>query len=244
MSKHLNLVIDQKPLFTRDDFEVITERAGPKDPKVLKIKGPYSESFDKRAIELGEAKKNRNGRVYQREDVNPQIDLYRENAIASKTSYQALEHPPSTDVSLKDACAYVLEINEEYNSKTGSSLYHGVSRVTSDTPNGATLVGVINAGGGFGVSTRALGKVEESNDGNIVSDFQLIAWDVVAAPSCHSAYVQGILESKGQVLEFDENGNLLKNYEQFEKKLENLPRDADERKQHLFEAAMSFIRNL
>ena len=244
MDKKFNLVIDLKPRFSRDDFEIITEQANPSEPRVLKIKGPYAESYDDRAIELGSAKTNRNGRIYKTREAREQVKLYTENAISTKTSYQALEHPPTTEVSLKTACAYILNLREQEDSKTGSTLYLGESRVLTETPKGKILKGIINGGGGFGVSTRALGKIEESSRGAIVSDFQLIAMDCVASPSCNSAFVKGILESKGRILEFDENWEVINAYNDLEKDLKSLPKNTDEKSQYLFEAVMRFINKL
>jgi hypothetical protein len=244
MDKKFNLVVDLKPRFSRDDFEIVTEQANPSEPRVLKIKGPYAESYDDRAIELGMAKTNKNGRIYRTREAREQVKLYSESSINTKTSYQALEHPPSTDVSLKTACAYVLKLKEVEDSKTGSTLYLGESRVLTETPKGKILKGVINGGGGFGVSTRALGKIEESANGAIVSDFQLVSYDIVANPSCSAAFVRGILESKGRILEFAETGELLSAYADLENDLKNLPRKGDDKQKYLFETVMKFINQL
>jgi hypothetical protein len=244
MDKKFNLVIDLKPRFSRDDFEIITEQSNSSEPRILKIKGPYAESYDERSIELGNAKANRNGRIYKTNEAREQVKLYTENSINTKTSYQALEHPPTTEVSLKTACAYILNLREEENSKSGSTLYIGESRVLTETPKGKILKGIINGGGGFGVSTRALGKIDESSRGAIVSDFQLVAMDVVASPSCHSAFVKGILESKGRILEFDETREVINAYNDLEKALEKLPKDSNEKTQYLFESVLRFINQL
>ena len=71
----------------------------------------------------------------------------------------------------------------------------------------------------------------------VVSDFRLVAIDVVADPSVPTAFVNGILESKKWVLA--DNGEFEPFYEKFEKSISNLPmknRDA-----YLKEQFITFI---
>jgi hypothetical protein len=73
------------------------------------------------------------------------------------------------------------------------------------------------------MSSRALGKLtEQSNGVNRVTEFRLVAVDCVADPSCPSAFVNGILESKQYVLK--EDGRLEEFYENFANSIGNLPK--------------------
>jgi hypothetical protein len=93
----------------------------------------------------------------------------------------------------------------------------------------------------LGVSSRALGRLEEDGKGvNRVADFKLVAVDVVADPSVPSAFVNGILESKQWILA--DNGQFEPVYEKFEKSIGSLPkRNTD---QYLKEQIISFINSL
>jgi hypothetical protein len=75
----------------------------------------------------------------------------------------------------------------------------------------------------IGMSTRALGKLNEQYNGTSrVSDFRLVAVDCVADPSCPKAFVNGILESKEYVL--SEDGSFEESYDKFKERISQLPR--------------------
>ena len=91
-----------------------------------------------------------------------------------------------------------------------------------------------------GVSSRALGKLDEGPQGvSLVSDMKLVAIDCVADPSFPKAFVNGILESKQWVLASD--GKYEEIYDKFEKSIGRLPKkDLDG---YLREQIISFIKN-
>jgi len=90
----------------------------------------------------------------------------------------------------------------------------------------------------LGVSSRALGRVDNNKQGvGIVSDFRLVAIDVVADPSVPTAFVNGILESKKWVL--SESGEFEPFYDTFEKAISKLPNK--ERDAYLKEQFITFI---
>jgi hypothetical protein len=91
-----------------------------------------------------------------------------------------------------------------------------------------------------GVSSRALGRVDQKDGVGRVSDFRLVAIDVVADPSVPTAFVNGILESKQWVLSND--GAFEPFYENFEKKISKLPRNNKEA--FLKESIIEFINSL
>jgi hypothetical protein len=92
----------------------------------------------------------------------------------------------------------------------------------------------------LGVSSRALGRVDEKNGYGHVSDFKLVAIDVVADPSVPTAFVNGILESKKWVLA--NNGEFEPFYERFEGKISNMP--LKNKDLYLKESIIEFINSL
>ena len=74
----------------------------------------------------------------------------------------------------------------------------------------------------LGMSSRALGQLEEKDDANYVKEMRLVAIDCVADPSFPKAFVNGILESKQYVL--NNYGQYVEAYENLELGLSNLPR--------------------
>ena len=70
-----------------------------------------------------------------------------------------------------------------------------------DTPSGNTLKALVNNGVKLGISSRALGSVNEANGRTVVQeDLQLICFDIVSEPSTPNAFLSkdggGLHENK------------------------------------------------
>jgi len=92
----------------------------------------------------------------------------------------------------------------------------------------------------LGMSSRALGQLEEKDDANYVKEMRLVAIDCVADPSFPKAFVNGILESKQYVLSQD--GSFSETYDNFESGIRDLPRkDLDT---YLKEQICSFLNKI
>lgn len=139
----------------------------------------------------------------------------------------------SPDVDLGRACHLVTELRQE------GDIFYGKSKVLS-TDCGKIVKCLVEDGVKVGMSSRALGRLEEAQGKNIVRDLRLVCVDCVADPSFPKAFVNGILESKQWVLQ--DNGTLQECYETFEKSISKLPRLDVEA--HLKKSIMSFLKNL
>ena len=189
----------------QEQFEYILEEKNSKEPGRLFIQGPYM---------MCETV-NKNQRVYSRDDMSREVNRYIKEMVTTQRAMGELNHPTSAEVNLERACHLVTSLKMEDNYVMGKS------QVLS-TPMGKIVRSLINDGVKVGMSSRALGKLNEESGGvNRVSDMRLVAIDCVADPSCSSAFVNGILESKQFVLKDD--GHLEEVYEKFEKTLKNLP---------------------
>ena len=144
-----------------------------------------------------------------------------------------LNHPSSADVDLERACHMVTEITQDGN------VFYGKSKVLT-TPCGQVVRSLINDGVKIGMSSRALGTLEEKADYNRVNNLKLVAIDCVADPSYSSAFVNGILESKQWVLA--EDGAYEEIYDKFEESISSLPKKGVD--EYLRERFLSFINNL
>jgi hypothetical protein len=207
-----------------EQFEYILEEKNPKEPAKLYIQGPY--------MVCNEV--NKNQRIYERDDMRREVDRYVKEMVSSKRAMGELNHPTSAEVNLERACHIVTNLKFEGNHVMGRS------QVLS-TPMGQIVRSLINDGVKVGMSSRALGKLNEDAGGvNRVTDMRLIAVDCVADPSCPKAFVNGILESKQFVL--TTNGDLEEVYERFEKSLNVLPNK--EMQSYLKEQILSFFKFL
>jgi hypothetical protein len=122
---------------------------------------------------------------------------------------------------------------------TDGNVYVGKSKVLS-TPCGLIVKSLINDGVKVGMSSRALGTLEEGSKCNTVRNMRLIAVDCVADPSCPKAFVNGILESKQFVVA--EDGKFEEMYSNFENSISTMPKkDVDK---FLREQILKFISKL
>lgn len=221
MSLKLNLVVE-KPDVT-DEFEYIEEETNKNSPSNLYIKGPYM---------MAEGV-NRNNRLYPREELEREVARYNEEMVVPGRAMGELNHPTSADVDLERACHIVTEITQDDN------VFYGKSKVLT-TPCGQIVRALINDGVKVGMSSRALGTLEEGSSHNTVKNMKLVAVDCVADPSYPKAFVNGILESKQWVLADD--GKYEELYDNFEESVSKLPKKDIDR--FLTERIISFINKL
>jgi hypothetical protein len=220
MSNVYNLLVES-PCY---ELKYLVEEQNRNAPSTLKVKGPF----------LMANKPNRNNRVYPLEQMVEEVNRYTSEMIINNRATGELNHPTSPEVNLERACHLVTEL------KQNGDIFEGTSKILS-TPMGQIVRSLIMDGVKLGVSSRALGRVEPNKSGiGMVSDFRLVAIDVVADPSVPTAFVNGILESKQWVL--GDNGELEPFYENFEKKISNLPKHNS--KQYLKECLIDFINKL
>ncbi len=218
MSLKLNLVCENPDL--HDQFEVIEEETNKDSPSNLFIKGPYM---------MAEGV-NRNNRSYPIDELEREVANYNENMVKPGRAMGELNHPSSADVDLERACHMVTELSQDGN------VFYGKSKVLT-TPCGHIIRSLVNDGVTVGMSSRALGTLEEAGGHSTVRNMKLVAIDAVADPSFPKAFVNGILESKQWVLA--EDGKYEETYEAFEGSLKKLPRK--EIDQYLLERIKSFI---
>ena len=218
----LRLIVEQ-PAF-EEQFEYILEEKDRNSPSTLFIKGPYmmAENY------------NRNNRLYKLAEMVQEVDRYKNEMIKTGRAMGTLNHESSAEVSLKEVCHVVTDLYQEGN------VFYGKSKVLS-TPNGHIVRALINDGVKVGMSSRALGQLEEGANGkNIVNNFRLISVDCVADPSFPKAFVNGILESKQWVL--GESGQFEEVYADFENKISKLPKKEVEN--YLKESIMDFLNKI
>ena len=147
--------------------EIITEATSGK--KQYKISGPF--------IHTEEA--NRNGRIYQKEHILPEVSRYIAEYVNTRRAVGELSHPsgPAINPDKDNLCIGEASI--------------------LDTPNGKIVKALMDGGVNFGVSTRGLGSIREQNGLKYVQpDFKLVTVDVVLDPSGKSCFVEGLMEGK------------------------------------------------
>lgn len=208
-----------------DGIEIIEEQSNIKSGNDLYIKGPYTGTT-----------KNKNKRVYPREELDRDISRYLNEMVYTKRSLGELNHASNAEINPERACHLVTELTND------GDVWFGKSKILSGEglPCGNLVKGLINNGVSLGISTRSLGTLEESHDHNIVRNLHIVAFDCVADPSFPSAFVDGILESKEWII--SDNGDYEPIYDNFEKAIETLPKK--EIDCHLREQIIKFINSI
>jgi hypothetical protein len=220
MSNVYNLLVES-PNY---ELKYLVEEKNRNSPSNLFIQGPF----------LMADKPNRNNRIYPMQQMVEEVNRYSTEMIANNRATGELNHPSSPEVNLERACHIITEL------KQNDNIFEGKSKILS-TPMGQVVRSLIMDGVKLGVSSRALGRVDNDKNGvGKVSDFRLVAIDVVADPSVPTAFVNGILESKKWVLA--DSGDFEPFYEKFEKSISRLPKNNKD--QYLKEQFITFINAL
>jgi hypothetical protein len=126
--------------------------------------------------------KNQNGRIYKLSTLQREMKLY-QKLVDERRSLGTLDHGEESEILLKESSHMVTRFWWE-----GNKLL-GVIKLLS-TPNGNIAKSLIESSVQLGVSSRALGSLQESPQGSIVGeDLQIISYDLVANPSVSSAFL-------------------------------------------------------
>lgn len=214
--------------------EVITEETSNGDNKPCKFKATVIQC----------EKQNRNGRVYPRELMIPVVETYINDRLqpGQWRSFGELGHPEGIEINLDRVSHYITDM--EWN---GNDVI-GVCQLL-ESPMGKIADTILKSGCKLGVSTRGMGELGykegyEQNQGQVVTDYDLICVDIVADPSAPEGWVNGILESKQYIFDNGEvrEEKIAKAYKSFEKSLENLPKKDVE--SYIFERMKKFIGEL
>ena len=165
---------------TIEDIEVLTE-ANTKGGKDYKIKGVFMQADIK----------NRNGRVYPVATLSKEVARYTTEYINKRRAFGELGHPDGPTVNLERVSHMITSLKPE------GKNFIGEAKIM-DTPYGKIVKNLIDEGAQLGVSSRGMGSIQSSSQGNVVGkDFYLAtAADIVADPSAPDAFVEGIMEGK------------------------------------------------
>lgn len=213
-------------------IKFITEAASPnfsaiKDILLVENKENGSKDMYITGIFIQCLVKNRNGRIYDKHVMEQAVNKYmldRMNGPALR-SYGELGHPEGVEINLHRVSHMITEM-----SWNGNDVY-GKAKLL-DTEYGRIASSILKSGGQLGVSSRGLGELSKGPGGeNLVTQFELIAEDIVADPSAPEGYVEGILEGKEYILQGGvytqiNSKKISRAYDGLEKQMSSLPKKA------------------
>jgi len=140
--------------------------------------------------------KNKNGRIYPKDVLVPQVDAYKE-LIDTNSAVSEADDPESSIISLQNISHMITKMwwgtGEQENVLFGQIklivspgyIKYGVASVIGDK-----IVLYLQNKIKLGISSRGVGTLKEVNGENLVqNDFELIGFDLVATPSTPGAYL-------------------------------------------------------
>ena len=135
---------------------------------------------------------NRNNRMYKMDTLRNEVKRYNEEFIKTNRALGELGHPDTPSINLERVSHKIVSLAEDGNTFYGKALI-------LETPYGQIVKNFIDNDVSIGVSSRALGSVQQTKEGyNLVQDDLKLATaaDIVADPSAPGAFVNGIMENK------------------------------------------------
>lgn len=162
-----------------DQVQYLTEEKN--GVKTLYIQGPF----------LVSETKNKNGRVYQSNIMEREVNRYNDEYISKNRAFGELGHPDGPSINLDRVSHLITGLQREGN------IWIGKAKIL-ETPMGKIAKSLIDGGATLGVSSRGMGSLKDVNGVNVVQDdfYLATAADIVADPSAPGAFVQGIMEGK------------------------------------------------
>ena len=140
--------------------------------------------------------KNKNGRIYPKDVLLPQVEEYRK-LVETNSAVSEADHPDSSVVSLQNISHMVTKMwwgkGEQENVLFGQLkliispgyIKHGVVSVVGDK-----IILYLQNKIRLGISSRGVGTLKEVQGENLVqNDFELIGFDLVATPSTPGAFL-------------------------------------------------------
>jgi len=128
-------------------------------------------------------KKIRIGRIYPKFILEREIENYKK-AVKERRALGECDHPTTSVVELKNASHLITDIWWEGND------VKGIVEIL-DTPSGNILKKLLEAGIMVGMSSRAVGETQKTEEGieMVQDDLTLICFDAVGEPSTHGAWL-------------------------------------------------------
>jgi hypothetical protein len=147
---------------------------------------------------------NRNGRVYPKEILVRQNEIY-QKAIRERSAVGELDHPESSIIAGDRISHNIIETWWEGHTLMGKMeilMTPGFINYGIVSTKGDEVANLLRNRIKIGVSSRGVGSLKEGRNGEqiVQDDFEIICWDVVTAPSTPDAWIfKNVEEAKPYV---------------------------------------------
>jgi hypothetical protein len=162
------------------------------EPQVLLEATSGEKQYTIEGIFLQAEVRNRNGRLYPSATMAREVERYNKELVSQNRALGELGHPDDPHIHLERVSHLITSLKS-----TDGKNWIGTAKIM-DTPNGRIVKAMIDEKVKFGVSSRGVGSLRPSADGNVVGEdfFLATAGDIVADPSAPDAFVRGMNEQK------------------------------------------------
>jgi hypothetical protein len=127
---------------------------------------------------------NQNGRIYPRHILEREVENY-QKLVQERRATGELDHADDPVVNLKNVSHVINKLWME-----ADGAVWGEVEILDNLPMGKILYGLFERGIKVGISSRALGSVDNAAEGDIVQDdLHFICWDFVSEPSTPGAWM-------------------------------------------------------
>jgi hypothetical protein len=181
---------------------------------------------------------NRNGRRYNSEILQREVDRYVRESVDKGRAYGELGHPSGPSINLDRVSHIITEMRRDGDN------FIGKAKISS-TPMGQIAAGLIGDGAQLGVSSRGMGSLKEGKDGvmEVQEDFYLAtAADIVADPSAPDAFVNGIMEGVEWV--WNNGKPVAQSIEEMKKEIENSVKNRKLNEMKKYKLFEKFLQNI
>ena len=142
---------------------------------------------------------NANERLYTKEPMLEQLEIYKKEYLDKDRAVAEFEHPVDPDdqvrVNMERICAKFIDMIIDGDNVILKAV------PTKGTHYGDTLIGLLENGVQLGFSSRALATLEEKNGYTETRCEKIITLaDIVYDPSAPDAFIQGVMEGKEWII--------------------------------------------
>lgn len=154
--------------------------------------------------------KNANGRIYPMNILKREIENY-QTLIRERRALGEADHPDSSTISVRAVSHNITELHWEGKTVVGQlelNLTPGYIKYGICSSLGDTAANLLLNGYKIGVSSRAVGSVEQKLGSLVVGeDLEILAWDIVISPSTPNAWISNDYEGLQPYIESKEKSN-------------------------------------
>ena len=173
--------------------------------------------------------KNANGRIYPENVLKREVEKY-QKLINERMALGECNHPAESTIDLSRVSHNIIELHWEGHTLIGKmeiNTSEGFRKHGIVSTQGDMVANLLLNGYKIGVSSRAVGSVEQKLGQYIVGDdLELVCWDVVSSPSTPGAYI-GTPDELQQYVESDSTNSMKSAINEKINKIRSILKDND-----------------